>query len=78
MLISLIAKVQQGCISNFSKLFPNSICCHLVNQIIVAEVEQIHTMAAAEPSSSQEKVRESHSKVSIEEKLKLAAEFKVT
>ena len=35
-------------------------------------------MATAEPSSSQEKVRDSHSKVSIEEKLKLATEFKVT
>ena len=35
-------------------------------------------MATAGPSSSQEKVRDSHSKVSIEEKLKLATEFKVT
>jgi len=33
-------------------------------------------MATAGPSSSQEKVRDSHSKVSIEEKLKLATEFK--
>ena len=35
-------------------------------------------MAMAMPSSSQDKVRDSHAKVSIEEKLELATEFKVT
>ena len=35
-------------------------------------------MAMAMPSSSQDKVRDSHAKVSIEEKLSLATEFKVT
>ena len=47
---------------------------------MVPEVHKrdLNKMATAGPSSSQEKVRESHSKVSIEEKLKLATEFKVT